>query len=126
MIVPGAAALELDGPTPPLPRGRLQRLLLAAVEAYQRAYEGRPSPCRFYPTCSSYAHQAIVEHGAGRGGWLTLRRLARCRPFGPSGFDPVPPAADAVADGDRVPSTDVPAALVDAAHVLASDATEKG
>jgi uncharacterized protein len=66
--------------------------MLRAIAAYQRAFEGRPSPCRFFPTCSEYSHEAIEVHGSGRGLWLTVRRLARCRPFGPSGFDPVPPA----------------------------------
>jgi hypothetical protein len=60
------------------------------IVLYQRAFDGRPSPCRFHPTCSSYALEAFETHGAGRGGWLTFRRLCRCRPFGPSGFDPVP------------------------------------
>jgi hypothetical protein len=69
---------------------RWQARLMAAVGWYQRAFEGRPSPCRFYPTCSSYAHEALEVHGTGRGLVLTVRRLARCRPFGPSGFDPVP------------------------------------
>ncbi len=76
--------------------GRIQGWLLAAIEWYQRAAEGRPSPCRFFPTCSSYAHEAIHVHGTGRGGYLAARRLLRCRPFGPSGFDPVPPPAQAV------------------------------
>ena len=66
--------------------------MLRAIAAYQRAFEGRPSPCRFFPTCSEYSREAIEQHGSGRGLWLTIRRLARCRPFGPSGFDPVPPA----------------------------------
>ena len=66
--------------------------MLRAIAAYQRAFEGRPSPCRFFPTCSEYSHEAIEVHGSGGGLWLTVRRLARCRPFGPSGFDPVPPA----------------------------------
>ena len=66
--------------------------MLRAITAYQRAFEGRPSPCRFFPTCSEYAHEAIATHGSVRGLWLTLRRLVRCRPLGPSGFDPVPPA----------------------------------
>ncbi|HAP75088.1 MAG TPA: membrane protein insertion efficiency factor YidD [Acidimicrobiaceae bacterium] len=57
---------------------------------YQRGMEGRPSPCRFTPTCSSYALEAVQTHGTWRGGWLTVRRLLRCRPFGPSGWDPVP------------------------------------
>lgn len=79
-----------------------QRRLLAAVDFYQRAREGRPSPCRFHPSCSSYARESLEVHGAGRGTWLTVRRLLRCRPFGPSGFDPVPPhrdSADRVAPG---------------------------
>lgn len=64
--------------------------MLRAIVAYQRAFEGRPSPCRFFPSCSEYGHEAISVHGSGRGLWLTVRRLSRCRPFGPSGFDPVP------------------------------------
>lgn len=66
--------------------------MLRAITAYQRAFEGRPSPCRFFPSCSEYSREAIEVHGSGRGLWLTMRRLARCRPFGASGFDPVPPA----------------------------------
>ena len=69
---------------------RAQRWALGAITAYQRAVEGRPSPCRFFPSCSSYAYEAFVVHGTRRGLWLTVRRLLRCRPFGPSGFDPVP------------------------------------
>ena len=65
-------------------------LLIRAIDTYQRAYEGRPSPCRFTPSCSSYAREALEVHGRWRGFWLTMRRLVRCRPFGPSGFDPVP------------------------------------
>lgn len=68
----------------------LQRRALSWIEAYQRAFAGRPSPCRFYPTCSNYSHEAFAVHGTARGGWLTMKRLLRCRPFGPSGFDPVP------------------------------------
>ena len=68
----------------------LNRRLIAAVRWYQFQTEGRPSPCRFTPTCSCYAVEAIDTHGTSRGLWLTLRRLLRCRPFGPSGFDPVP------------------------------------
>ena len=72
------------------PPTRAQVWLLAAIDWYQRAADGRPSPCRFYPSCSSYAHEALQIHGTGRGLLLTMRRLARCRPFGPSGYDPVP------------------------------------
>lgn len=64
--------------------------MLRAIVWYQRGAEGRPSPCRFFPSCSEYGHEAIRVHGARRGLWLTVRRLLRCRPFGPSGFDPVP------------------------------------
>ena len=59
---------------------------------YQRLFEGRPSPCRFTPSCSTYALEALEQHGTQRGLVLTLRRLIRCRPFGPSGWDPVPDA----------------------------------
>jgi putative membrane protein insertion efficiency factor len=60
------------------------------VRWYQRGVEGRPSPCRFFPSCSAYAIEAVEVHGNVRGTALTVRRLLRCRPFGPSGFDPVP------------------------------------
>lgn len=72
---------------------KTQDLLLRAVRFYQAGREGRPSPCRFTPSCSEYAREALETHGAGRGTWLTVRRLLRCRPFGPSGFDPVPDPA---------------------------------
>ena len=64
--------------------------LVRMIEWYQRGMDGRPSPCRFTPSCSSYAKEALEVHGTRRGLWLTVRRLFRCRPFGPSGFDPVP------------------------------------
>jgi putative membrane protein insertion efficiency factor len=68
----------------------IKRACVRLIHAYQVSREGRPSPCRFYPSCSSYALEALEVHGTGRGLWLTARRLLRCRPFGPSGFDPVP------------------------------------
>lgn len=84
-------------------------MMLRAIETYQRAFEGRPSPCRFFPSCSEYGHEAIAVHGPGRGLWLTVRRLARCRPLGPSGFDPVPlPRLDPCADVAR---HDAPASM---------------
>jgi uncharacterized protein len=70
-----------------------QSALLAAVRFYQRAVSPNLSPrCRFVPSCSEYAAEAIEVHGALRGGWLALRRLLRCGPWHPGGVDLVPPA----------------------------------
>jgi len=66
------------------------RLTVALLGAYQGAASGRISPCRFYPSCSSYAVEAFSVHGFWRGFALTTRRLVRCRPFGPHGVDLVP------------------------------------
>lgn len=70
--------------------GPAQRLALAVIRLYQLARIGRVSPCRFTPTCSHYAVEAIERHGTRGGLALTVRRLGRCRPGGPSGYDPVP------------------------------------
>jgi putative membrane protein insertion efficiency factor len=66
------------------------RLLLVLFRGYQLARAGRVSPCRFTPTCSQYAIEAVTHHGAARGLGLAIRRLGRCRPGGPSGYDPIP------------------------------------
>ena len=66
------------------------RFLLAGIGLYQRVFAGRPSPCRFQPTCSVYAADAIRRHGALRGGWFGARRISRCHPWGGRGLDPVP------------------------------------
>ena len=71
-------------------------LALAGV----RAYQWFVSPflgcnCRFIPSCSNYAQEALAKHGLLKGGLLTLRRLLRCNPFGASGYDPVPPCGSA-------------------------------
>lgn len=69
----------------------MARVLLTLVRIYRRWISPlTPPSCRFTPTCSAYAEQAITEHGALRGSWLALRRLLRCHPFGGSGYDPVP------------------------------------
>ena len=65
--------------------------LILVVRGYQVALSPLlPASCRYYPSCSTYAIEALQRHGALRGGWLTLRRLARCNPFRPGGYDPVP------------------------------------
>ncbi len=68
-----------------------QRLLLGLIRIYQ--YVLSPwlgNQCRFTPTCSEYAREAIVRHGALKGSWLALRRVGRCHPWHPGGHDPVP------------------------------------
>ena len=68
----------------------LARGVLLLVRLYQAARAGRPSPCRYVPSCSTYAAEAVERHGAVRGSWFALRRLGRCHPWGGFGFDPVP------------------------------------
>ena len=75
----------------PVELSPLARTFSGAIRTYQRLTAGRVSACRFYPSCSSYAKEAIEVHGAGRGSLLALRRLSRCRPLGPHGVDLVPP-----------------------------------
>lgn len=69
---------------------RPARLLAAPIRGYQTLRSGRPSPCRFSPSCSEYALGAIEVHGAAQGSWLAIRRVCRCHPFGGQGWDPVP------------------------------------
>ena len=70
------------------------KLLLALIRGYQLTLSPfLGGACRFLPTCSVYAREAIEQYGALRGSWLALRRLSKCHPFGASGFDPVPPPA---------------------------------
>jgi putative membrane protein insertion efficiency factor len=71
----------------------IERLARGAIRLYQLI--GSPfigNQCRFHPTCSNYALEAIEVHGVWKGSWLALRRLGRCQPFHPGGFDPVPGA----------------------------------
>ena len=81
-----------DTPLRPVPTGLAAAALLAAIRAYKvfvSPYLAAGS-CRFTPSCADYASQAIAVHGALRGSWLAARRLARCRPWGGHGFDPIP------------------------------------
>jgi putative membrane protein insertion efficiency factor len=82
---------------PPVPETRLspgQHVMLVLLSGYKillsQLFAGS---CRFVPSCSAYAREAVIEHGALKGAWLAARRLARCHPAGAYGIDPVPPRA---------------------------------
>ncbi len=69
----------------------MKKLFLLIIRFYQKYITPyTPAHCRFYPTCSSYAYQAILRFGAIRGGFLAVRRILRCNPLFPGGYDPVP------------------------------------
>lgn len=83
----------MSADVPPLarPRSPLAWSLAVLIRGYQRFISpALPPACRFHPTCSQYALEAVQRHGAARGGWLALRRLARCHPWHDGGIDPVP------------------------------------
>ena len=70
-----------------------RRVVAALLRLYRAAVSPYLGPaCRFHPTCSRYAEQAVLRHGLARGAWLAARRLGRCHPWHPGGVDPVPPA----------------------------------
>ncbi|MBD2847269.1 membrane protein insertion efficiency factor YidD [Paenibacillus sp. IB182496] len=72
----------------------MRRTLQAPVRFYRRFISPlKPPTCRFYPTCSAYALEALETHGAFKGSWLSAKRICKCHPFHPGGFDPVPPAS---------------------------------
>jgi uncharacterized protein len=69
----------------------IKSILLSLIKAYQYAISPLMAPtCRFTPSCSEYASQAIERHGVLRGGWLSAKRLLRCNPWNPGGYDPAP------------------------------------
>ncbi len=69
----------------------MTRLLLLLIRAYRRFISPyTPPTCRFYPSCSAYAAEAVARHGPWRGAGLAVRRLLRCHPWNPGGYDPVP------------------------------------
>ena len=82
-----SAPAAIDRPS----RGLTGTAVLALIAFYRSSLSPSiPSSCRFYPTCSAYAYQAVATFGVGQGLWLALRRILRCRPFGDYGCDPVP------------------------------------
>ncbi len=73
----------------------LARVLSAPIHLYRLAISPLiPNACRYQPSCSAYALEAMERHGAAKGFWLTLRRILRCQPWGGHGYDPVPGAGD--------------------------------
>jgi putative membrane protein insertion efficiency factor len=69
----------------------VKHLLLGLIRLYQMTLSKMlPPSCRFTPSCSHYGYEAIAKYGAVKGGWLAIKRVARCHPFNPGGYDPVP------------------------------------
>jgi uncharacterized protein len=69
----------------------LKKVLISIIRFYQVVISPiKPPTCRFYPTCSHYGLEAVQRFGAVKGGWLTMKRILKCHPFHPGGFDPVP------------------------------------
>lgn len=111
--------MTADATTPALHAPATRSPLAWALRAFVQAYRWTISPllgpsCRYYPTCSAYALDALDEHGAVRGAWLATKRICRCHPWHEGGYDPVPRRADgaracarhaAPDDGVAVPSS---------------------
>jgi hypothetical protein len=98
-VTPVDDTLELVGEPPPNPTigpdgpavpARAAGIMVRMIRGYQLARTGRPTGCRYIPSCSEYAIEAFERHGTLRGATLTARRLARCTPWGGHGVDPVP------------------------------------
>jgi putative membrane protein insertion efficiency factor len=69
----------------------MKHLALTLIRLYQKTLsQALPPTCRFFPSCSEYSYQAIEKYGLLKGGWLAVKRIARCHPFNPGGYDPVP------------------------------------
>ena len=81
------------------------RLLWLLVRGYQLFISPLlPPSCRYYPSCSAYALEAVATHGALGGSWLAVKRLCRCHPWGGAGYDPVPPAEQHIGSICRAPA----------------------
>jgi putative membrane protein insertion efficiency factor len=83
----------------------ISRAMILLIRAYQRFLSPLlPPACRYQPTCSAYAAEAIRRHGPLRGGFLAAKRISRCHPFGGSGYDPVPDAPSRATDSQKSPT----------------------
>ncbi|MDQ1603263.1 MAG: uncharacterized protein QOE01_1108 [Actinomycetota bacterium] len=90
----------------------MRRLLIWPIRAYQLVVSPWLGPrCRFYPSCSAYAVEAIAVHGILRGPYLAARRLLRCHPWNPGGVDPVPPRDQPGRDRTPAPPTSEPSGV---------------
>ncbi|WP_379131934.1 membrane protein insertion efficiency factor YidD [Paenibacillus sp. sgz500958] len=77
-----------------------RRSVQAPIKVYRKFISPlKPATCRFYPTCSAYALEAVEIHGPVKGSWLAAKRIARCHPFNPGGLDPVPPLKEKTPTG---------------------------
>ena len=82
------------------------RAVLALIRFYQRSLSpGLGARCRYEPTCSHYTYEAVERHGAMRGTWMGLRRIARCHPGRAGGYDPVPDERDGAPNNDQQPAS---------------------
>lgn len=68
----------------------MKNFIIKLINCYQKISALKPPVCRFYPTCSEYMKQAVQKYGIIKGGWLGIKRICRCHPLNPGGYDPVP------------------------------------
>jgi len=84
----------------------ISHLLVRLVQVYQRVLSPlKPPTCRFAPTCSAYAVEALQRHGALSGSWLTVKRVCRCHPWGGHGYDPVPESETSITPPEPPPAS---------------------